>query len=98
MPQFDVHYEAGVVRVYYAHTDRHSTIFGIPVTIQKEGDVFTVVDHEINMYGVGSTKEEAEEDYKSIVIEYFEDLEANENKIGENLKRDLDYLRMKLEH
>lgn len=67
--------------------DKHYTILGIPVTIDNEGGVFTVTDSEINMYGVGSNKEEAEEDYKSVVREYLEELSANEDKLSEDLKR-----------
>lgn len=71
-------------------------IFGIPVVIEREDDSFTIVDYEINMYGVGDTLVEAEEDYKSVVLSYLEDLEINESKLGEYLKGHLYYLREKL--
>jgi len=67
----------------------------IPVTIEYDG-YFVISDNEINMYGVGDTVVEAEEDYKSIVLSYFEDLEENEYKLDGHLKGHLDYLREKL--
>jgi len=75
--------------------NRHHTVLGIPVTIERDNDLFTVTDYEINMYGVGSTIEDAIEDYKDFVKSYFEDLKANEDKLGENLRWDLCYLRSK---
>jgi hypothetical protein len=71
-------------------------IFGIPVIIECEDDSFTIVDYEINMYGVGDTIVEAEEDYKSVVLSYLEDLEINESRLDERLKEHLYYLREKL--
>ena len=71
------------------------SIFGIPVTIEYD-DYYTIIDTEINMYGVGDTVAEAEEDYKSVVLSYFEDLEENESKLDGHLKGHLDYLREKL--
>jgi len=74
------------------------TIFGIPVVVSKDGDVFTVSDSEINMYGLGDTREEAEEDYKNTVLEYFDILNVNEHKLSENLKGHLYYLRSKAKY
>lgn len=71
------------------------TVLGIPVTIDTDSDLFTVTDYEINMYGVGSTLQEAIEDYKGFVQAYFEDLKANEDRLGDNLKQHLCYLRSK---
>jgi predicted RNase H-like HicB family nuclease len=75
-------------------------IFGIPVTVEyddsESSNYFVISDNEINMYGVGDTVAEAEEDYKSVVLSYLEDLEINESKLGEKLKEHLSYLREKL--
>jgi predicted RNase H-like HicB family nuclease len=72
-----------------------TTIFGIPVTIEYD-EYYTVIDNEINIFGVGDTIAEAEEDYKSVVLSYFEDLEENESRLADNLKEHLFYLREKL--
>jgi|GEM_PF-4012194 len=79
-------------------TDIHFAIFGIPVTIEEDGDFFIVSDSEISKYGIGDTREEAIEDYKSVILEYFEILNENEEKLSEHLKRHLYYLRMKEKH
>lgn len=73
-------------------------IFGIPVTVERDGDQFLVTDHEINMYGVGDTVEGAVEDYRSVVLEYFEILEERAERLSEHLMRHLRYLRTKAQH
>ncbi len=73
-------------------------IFGIPVTVERDGDQFLVTDYEINMYGVGNTVEGAVEDYKSVVLEYFEILEGRTDRLSEHLVRHLRYLRTKAQH
>jgi predicted RNase H-like HicB family nuclease len=59
-------------------------------------EYYVISDNEINMYGVGDTIAEAEEDYKSVVLSYLEDLEENESKLDERLKGHLYYIREKL--
>jgi len=76
---------------------RDHIIFGIPVAIEQEGNLFTVTDYEINMYGVGNSVKEAEEDYKSVVMSYLEDLNANEDQLSEQLKKHLYFLRERIE-
>jgi len=72
-----------------------TTIFGIPVTIEYD-EYYTIIDSEINMFGVGDTIASAKEDYKSVVLSYLEGLEENESKLADNLKEHLYYLREKL--
>ena len=72
---------------------RDHIIFGIPVIVEQEGNLFTITDYEINMYGVGNSIEKAEEDYKSVVMSYLEDLNANEDQLSEQLKKHLYFLR-----
>ncbi len=76
------------------HTET-TTIFGIPVTIEYD-EYYTIIDSEINMFGVGDTIASAKEDYKSVVLSYLEGLEENESKLADNLKEHLYYLREKL--
>ena len=73
-------------------------VFGIPVTVERDGDQFLVTDYEINMYGVGDTVESAVEDYKSVVLEYFEILEERADRLNKHLMRHLRYLRTKAQH
>ncbi|MEK7400357.1 MAG: hypothetical protein AAB116_25710 [Candidatus Poribacteria bacterium] len=79
----------------YPDATETPSIFGIPVTIEFD-EYYVISDNEINMYGVGDTIAEAEEDYKSVVLSYLEDLEENESKLGEHLKGHLYYIREKL--
>ena len=79
-------------------TGDSSEIFGIPVTVERDGDQFLVTDCEINMYGVGDTVEDAVEDYKSVVLEYSELLEKRAERLSEHLMRHLRYLRTKAQH
>ena len=76
---------------------RDHIIFGIPVVVEQEGNLFAITDYEINMYGVGNSIEDAEEDYESVVMSYLEDLNANEDQLSEQLKKHLYFLRERIE-
>ena len=47
-------------------------VFGIPVEVAEDDGGWLVTDCVVNMYGVGDTVSEAVEDYKSVILEYFE--------------------------
>lgn len=76
--------------------DRSLSIFGIPVSIEKDEDNIVVTDYIVHMYGVGNDIQSAIEDYKISIKEYFEELEEEENNLGDDLKQQLCYLREKL--
>ncbi len=73
-------------------TNRLLNIFGIPVTIQTDEDAIIITDDIVYMYGVGNTPQEAIEDYKISIKAYFEELQENEDRLGNNLKQHLYYL------
>lgn len=79
----------------YKLPDIH-TLYGIPIQIEEDKDGFIVSDDIINMYGIGDTIENAIEDYKSTIIEYYDFLVAEEVNLAKHLKEHLDYLKIKL--
>ena len=79
-------------------TDSHKEIFGIPVIIERDEDQFVIMDDEINMYGVGDSIDEAIEDYKDAVTEYFQMLNSKQDKLGPRLEKHWHYLRTKTDH
>lgn len=62
-------------------------------TIGRSGDEFIVVDEVVPLYGVGATPQEAMEDYRSVVVEYYESLEEDADELGPSLRNQLDVLR-----
>ena len=68
-------------------------IFGIPVTIEIDEDSIVVTDYIVHMYGVGNSIKEAVEDYKISIKAYFEELQKEEDTLGDNLTQHLCYLR-----
>jgi isopenicillin N synthase-like dioxygenase len=45
------------------------------------------------MYGVGPTVEEAMDDYRSALVEYYETLEEDANRLAKHLREQLELLR-----
>ncbi len=62
-------------------------------TVGKTEDRFLVCDEIIPLYGVGDTPQEAMEDYRSVVIEYYEGLEEEADELDSALKKQLEILR-----
>jgi len=54
---------------------------------------YLVSDDLIPLYGVGPTPAEAMGDYRSVVVEYYEGLEADAAELGAELRRHLQLLR-----
>jgi len=68
------------------------TLCDIPIQVEEDGDGFIVSDDIINMYGIGDAIEDAVEDYRSSIIEYYDFLVSEEMNLAEHLKKHLDYL------
>jgi hypothetical protein len=68
-------------------------VHSIPVHIRFDGDNYFVSDELLNLYGVGASVEEAEEDYWTAVQEYYADLSANADSLVAYLQEHLNFLR-----
>ena len=72
-------------------------ILGIPVEVHSLeplfGQGFFIQDCVIGKHGFGDSVEEATNDYKRNLTEYFERLVADEDKLGEPQNMHLAYLR-----
>jgi len=62
-------------------------------TVDRDGDNYLVTDEVIPLYGVGPTVEEAMEDYRSALVEYYETLEESADRLAERLREQLELLR-----
>ncbi len=49
----------------------------IEPTIARNADAFLMRDEKIPLYGVGKTPQAAMDDYRSVIVEYYETLEAD---------------------
>ena len=54
---------------------------------------YVALDDVIPLYGVGSTVKEALDEYRSVVVEYYESLEENEAQLSDWLKEQFVTLR-----
>ena len=61
-------------------------------TAGKADSQFFVTDEVIPLYGVGDTPQEAMDDYRSVVVEYYESLEEDCAKLGTSLQKQLEVL------
>ncbi len=62
-------------------------------TVAKDDGQFLVTDDLIPLYGVGLTPQEAMEDYRSVVVEWYESLEEDAEELTEPLQQQRDLLR-----
>lgn len=62
-------------------------------TVARSADSFLVRDEIIPLYGIGQTPQAAMDDYRSVVVEYYESLEADADQIAESLQVQLGILR-----
>lgn len=62
-------------------------------TIARTVDTFLMRDEIIPLYGTGKTPQAALDDYRSVIVEYYESLEADADHLGENLRKQLVTLR-----
>jgi hypothetical protein len=79
-------------QVYIQALDRAIARVLSPTIGRPEGQ-FLVTDDVIPLYGVGSSPEEAMADYRSVVVEYYESLEADAKELGPALVKQLALLR-----
>jgi len=62
-------------------------------TVDRDGDDYLITDEVIPMYGVGPTVEEAMDDYRSALVEYYDSLEEDADRLSEHLQEHLRLLR-----
>jgi len=65
----------------------------IPTVIERDGDHYLVSDEVVNMYGIGETVEEAMADYRSMLVEYYESLLEDADRLSAHLRAHLELLR-----
>ena len=68
-------------------------VHGISVHIRFDGDNYFVSDEVLNLYGIGTSVEEAKQDYWTAVQDYYADLSANADSLVAYLKEHLNFLR-----
>jgi hypothetical protein len=63
-----------------------------PVNITYEDEVYIASSYDLNLFGYGESEDEALRDLCGSIIEYYEHIKANRNKMGPLLKRDWEFL------
>ena len=72
-------------------------VHGIPVRIRFDGTQYFISDERLDLYGAGSSIDEAREDYWLAVRDYDADLSANAGHLAGPLQEHLAYLRQILD-
>jgi hypothetical protein len=62
------------------------------MTVEWDEDHYLVSDETVNMYGTGTTVEEAMAEYRSMLVEYYEGLLDQPESLSPRLKRHLTLL------
>lgn len=71
-------------------------VLNIPVRIDWSEGHTIVSDPILNMYGEGHTRKEALDDYRAIIVEYYNELSEDASRLSEHLKQHLHYMERKL--
>ena len=77
---------------YVAFLDKAIAQYLAP-EVDRDGENYLVIDEVIPLYGVGPTVEEAMEDYRSALVEYYEMLEEDADRLAKHLREQLELLR-----
>ena len=81
------------IQTYFESLDASIADILCPSIGKTEDNFFLLADEYIPLYGMGKTPKEAMNDYRSVVIEYYENLEKDANELDAELKHQLDILR-----
>jgi predicted RNase H-like HicB family nuclease len=71
----------------------YALVHDIPVVLQSAGDGFTATYFDANLATSGDTPEEALANLKELILDVFEDLESDEDRLGPEPARQLAVLR-----
>ncbi|UCE06954.1 MAG: hypothetical protein JSW07_02635 [bacterium] len=63
-----------------------------PFNIIYENEIYIASSYDLNTFGYGESEDEALRDLCDCIIEYYEHVKANRNKMGPLLKRDWEFL------
>src|SRR5260370_31321900 len=78
---------------------RYELVKDIPAVLQPVDDGFTATFFDANISSSGDTEEEAVSNLRSLIVQIFEDLEAEApERLGPEPKRQLEVLRALIRH
>jgi isopenicillin N synthase-like dioxygenase len=77
---------------YVASLDKAIAHYLAP-DVDRDGENYLVTDEIIPLYGVGPTVEEAIDDYRSALVEYYDALEEDADRLAKHLREQLELLR-----
>jgi len=76
---------------YVASLDKAIAQYLAP-DVDRDGENYLVTDEIIPLYGVGPTVEEAIDDYRSALVEYYDTLEEDADRLAKRLREQLELL------
>jgi|SRR3989339_796363 len=78
----DVEEQLNHPQVLNLRSDKYRLVLPLPVTLSIENDIYAVTTYDLNMFGYGESEDEAIQDLCDAIVEYYEELEDNQNCLG----------------
>jgi hypothetical protein len=69
-------------RISDLRSDKYRLVSPLPITLSIENDIYAVTSYDLNMFGYGESDDEAIQDLCDAIVEYYEELEDNQNRLG----------------
>ena len=70
----------------------------ILIQIERYGAGYLVTDEDVNRHGLGSSIEDALQNYEEILLGYFESLSRRQERLSSRLRQDFEFLRRTISH
>ncbi len=77
-------------------TDHYILQVDLTAEVRVENDKYVVVDSQVDEYGMGDSRQEAQQDLFDSLVDYLKSLERRENRLGDRERRNLQILRSML--
>jgi len=78
----DVEEQLNHPQVLNLRSDKYRLVSPLQVTLSVENDIYAVTTYDLNMFGYGESEDEAIQDLCDAIVEYYEELEDNQNCLG----------------
>jgi len=74
-------------------SERYMLQTDLTAEVKVEGDKYVVVDYQVEEYGIGNSREEAQQDFLDSLVDYLASLEKREHRLADRELHNLQLLR-----
>ena len=68
-----------------------------PINILVEDDTYIASSYDLNLFGYGESEDEALRDLCETIVEHYEHMKVNQDRLGDLLRRDWNFLSRMIE-